>query len=76
MDDLSPFLGGVLSDAIDGGRSGAEIELRSGAIQARTPEGQAFSIPFRACRLELGGASGRMIFCHDDCYHRLFPFWW
>ncbi|MCZ6691000.1 MAG: M48 family metallopeptidase [Planctomycetota bacterium] len=80
MDDLSPFLGGVLSDAIDGGRSGAEIELRSGAIQARTPEGQTFSIPFRACRLELGGASGRMIFCHDEsggltvfCEDRRFP---
>lgn len=63
MHDTMNFSGGVFSSEIDGGRAGAEIELGATSIHARTTTGHAFSIPFRDCQLDLGGASGRMVFC-------------
>ncbi len=74
------FSGGVFSDAIEGGRAGAEIELTSVGVSALTPEGQRFVVPYRECQLEVGGFSGRMVFCrnHDRsltvfCEDRKFP---
>ncbi len=74
------FSGGVFSDAIDGGRAGAEIELSPTGISARTPDGPRFEIPYRDCQLEIGGFSGRMVFCRNQdrsltifCEDRKFP---
>lgn len=74
------FSGGVFSDTIDGGRSGAEIELSQGGICARTPDGDSFVIPFHQCQVEIGGFSGRMVFCRNQdrsltifCEDRGFP---
>jgi hypothetical protein len=61
------FHGGVFHDSIPGGRSGARIQLRRNEIVAEaTCEGEPFfSLPFDDCDLDLGGASGRMVFCRD-----------
>lgn len=74
------FSGGVFSDAIEGGRAGAEIELSSTGICAQTPEGHRFEVPYRECQLEIGGFSGRMVFCRNEdrsvtifCEERQFP---
>lgn len=74
------FSGGVFSDTIDGGRAGAEIDLSPQGISARTPDGDRFVIPFRECQLEIGGFSGRMVFCRNEdrsltifCEDRQFP---
>ncbi len=74
------FSGGVFSDAIDGGRAGAEIELSSRGITALTPDGQRFEVHYRECQLEIGGFSGRMVFCRNQdrsltifCEDRKFP---
>jgi predicted Zn-dependent protease len=53
----------VLSDRIEGGRAGARVALSSVGLTATTAEGQVFSLPFAACKLERGGASGNMWFC-------------
>ncbi|NLS96763.1 MAG: M48 family metallopeptidase [Planctomycetaceae bacterium] len=74
------FSGGVFSDAIDGGRAGAEIELLPMGILARTPDGKRFEVPYRECQLEIGGFSGWMVFCRNRdrsltifCEDRKFP---
>jgi Zn-dependent protease with chaperone function len=74
------YHGGVFSDEIEGGRASATITVTASAVQATTSTGQAFSIPFRECGLDLGGASGRMVFVrtHDRkltifCEDRRFP---
>jgi Zn-dependent protease with chaperone function len=63
------FSGGVFHPSIPGGRAGAQISINRGEIIAYTlGDGQpTFSIPINQCQLELGGASGRMLFCrtHD-----------
>ncbi|MCM2371815.1 M48 family metallopeptidase [Aporhodopirellula aestuarii] len=59
------FSGGVFSDSLDGGRAGAEIELMPSGVGARTPDGEAFVIPYRDCQVEVGGFSGRMVFCRS-----------
>ena len=49
-------------------------------IRALTLDGDRFDIPFRECQLEIGGFSGRMIFCRNQdrsltifCEDRTFP---
>lgn len=80
MDDPLRFDGGVFSDEIEGGRGGAEIELESTEIRARVVQGRQFSLPYHRCHLEMGGASGRMVFCRNEdrsltifCEDRRFP---
>lgn len=72
--------GGVFSDTIEGGRAGAEIELSQGGISAITSDGDRFHVPYQECQLEIGGFSGRMVFCRNQdrsltifCEHRGFP---
>jgi predicted Zn-dependent protease len=74
------FSGGVFSDTIEGGRAGATIALSRQGVCARTSGGQEFVIPYRQCRIELGGFSGRMVFCRTEdrrvtifCEDRGFP---
>ena len=61
--DDDEFSGGVFSQEIDGGRAGAYIRLGDRGIRARTTDGREFVVPYEECRLEMGGASGRMLFC-------------
>ncbi len=62
------FSGGIFSEAIEGGRSGAEIELSRTEISAQTPDGDRFSIAYSQCQVEVGGFSGKMVFCRNpDC---------
>lgn len=58
------FQGGLFSDEVQGGRAGARIQLGLEGVEAETPAGQRFRVPYADCQLEQGGASGRMIFCH------------
>lgn len=78
--DDDEFPGGVFSDEIDGGRSGAHLRLGNRGITARTSEGREFVIGYSDCDLELGGDSGRMVFCRTAdrsltffCEDRRFP---
>jgi Zn-dependent protease with chaperone function len=80
MKDETTFTGGVFSEAIQGGRSGAEITLSPRGISACTAEGDNFVLSYSECRIEIGGFSGRMVFCrnHDKsltifCEDRSFP---
>jgi len=74
------FSGGVLSDQLGNGRAGAEIVLTAAGVSARVPDGRSFDIPYRECRVEIGGYNGRMVFCRDSirtltifCDDRKFP---
>lgn len=51
-----------------------------GGVSARVPSGETFFVPYRDCQVELGGNSGRMVFCRDGdrtvtifCEDRKFP---
>ena len=59
------FQGGVFSDETALGRVGVTIEITSGGLEARTREGDAFRIRAEELELEVGGASGRMVFCRN-----------
>jgi beta-barrel assembly-enhancing protease len=58
------FQGGLFSDEVQGGRAGARIHPGFNGVEAETPEGRRFLVPYSDCVLEQGGASGKMIFCH------------
>lgn len=65
LDSYESYQGGVFHESVPGGRAGARVSITRTEIVAETlPEGSpSFSIPFSECRLDMGGASGRMIFC-------------
>jgi beta-barrel assembly-enhancing protease len=48
------------------GSKGAAVELLQTEIAAITPDGQRFLLPFSNCQLDIGGESGRMIFCRNQ----------
>ena len=60
------FSGGVFSDTIDGGRAGAEIELDPFGIRAHALDGESFFIRYGDCQVEIGGNSGKMVFCRNS----------
>ena len=81
-DDLldSEFEGGVFSKEIDGGRAGASIRMDDRGVIALLSDGEQFSLSYSECNLEIGGASGQMIFCRNAdrsltifCEDRKFP---
>lgn len=59
------FSGGVFSKEIDGGRAGASIRLDDRGLIAQVSDGEQFYLGYNECSLEIGGASGRMIFCRN-----------
>ncbi len=80
MHGVSEFEGGVFSSSIEGGRASAAIELTSSGIKAQASDGQEFFINYSECQLDIGGASGRMVFCRTQdrsltifCEDRRFP---
>jgi len=62
------FEGGVFHESIPNGRAGATISIARGELLADTTgePSQRFTIPLSQCKLDLGGASGRMIFCRTS----------
>lgn len=77
---LSDFSGGVFSQDIAGGRAGASISLAPEGVVAHTTTGQRFTVRWDQCQLEMGGASGRMVFCRTPdrsltifCEDKQFP---
>lgn len=74
------FAGGVFSKEITDGRASATIQVSASGLEAVTSTGQTFRIAFRDCQIEMGGASGRMVFCRTAdrqltifCEDRQFP---
>lgn len=55
-----------MSPDLKDGRAGAQVRLEAGFITAEAHGGETFRIPQPACRLDQGGASGKMIFCRDE----------
>lgn len=62
------FQGGVFHASIPGGRAGANVSIVRGELIADTSgePTQRFSIPLSQCKLDLGGATGRMVFCRTS----------
>jgi Zn-dependent protease with chaperone function len=62
------FTGGVFHHSLPDGRAGAEIVISPIEIVATTldAEPRAFVLKLSHCQLELGGASGRMLFCRNE----------
>lgn len=78
--DDGEYTGGIFSDEIEGGRAGAVLRTGERGIHARTSDGEEFIIPYNDCNLEMGGTSGRMLFCRTSdrgltifCEDRGFP---
>ena len=76
----SEFEGGVFSEEIEGGRASATIELSVSGLVAVTSTGQRFGMHYRDCQVDIGGATGRMVFCRTPdrkltffCEDRRFP---
>ena len=65
MSSLSEFQGGVFSQEIEGGRAGATVSLAPEGVVAFATTRQRFTVRYSDCRLEMGGASGRMVFCRN-----------
>lgn len=75
--DQARYPGGVFHTSLPDGRIGAEIEVTSREIVARPSaplweavgapgaEAPRFAIPLSQCSLDLGGESGRMVFCRN-----------
>jgi len=67
LDSSQAYQGGVFHDSITGGRAGAKISVTLQEIVAVTQndDQRRFTIRLNECQLDMGGASGRMIFCRD-----------
>jgi beta-barrel assembly-enhancing protease len=59
------FQGGVFSKELTHGRAGARVQVQADAVLAITDAGSTFEVDARECQLQLGGASGKMWFCHN-----------
>jgi Zn-dependent protease with chaperone function len=66
MDLATTISGGVFSESIPGGRAGAELRITYNSIVAELPDGSTFELGFEKVDLELGGASGRVVFCRNE----------
>ena len=80
MHEETFFTGGVFHDSIDGGRSGAEIELSHDRVHAVTGDGERFYVLYADCQIEVGGYNDRMVFCRNEdrsltifCEDKKFP---
>ncbi|QQR90979.1 MAG: M48 family metallopeptidase [Myxococcales bacterium] len=61
---MHAFSGGVFSDSLERGRSVAKLQIKAEGICAET-ETQSFMIPYSELHAEVGGASGKMVFCRN-----------
>lgn len=65
MGSPKEFQGGVFAQSLPGGRASARIEVLPEGLRACTSDNQVFELTFDSMELELGGASGRMMFCRN-----------
>lgn len=67
LDSSQEYQGGVFHESIPGGRAGAKISVTLQEIVAVTQSdgGQRFAIRLSDCQLDMGGASGKMVFCRE-----------
>lgn len=65
MFDTPDFEGGVFSKEIDGGRASATISLDAHGLIAVTSTSQRFELLYSECVIDIGGASGKMVFCRN-----------
>ena len=69
MTDLiqeNSFQGGVFHSSLEHGRAGAQIALGHDGVTASTSDGGQYNVSYRVCKIQIGGASGRMVFCRDQ----------
>jgi Zn-dependent protease with chaperone function len=59
------FQGGVFCKELPNGRASANITLDFTSIRARTTGGDEFVLRYGETNLEMGGSSGRMVFCRN-----------
>ena len=59
------FQGGVFSEQTALGRVGVEINVHFNGIDAKPNEGDTFKLAAAQLVMEVGGASGKMIFCRN-----------
>ena len=79
-DVQTEFAAGIFSDQVTGGRCAATVQCDGSGLVAQTANGQRFFLRYDQLQLELGGASGRMLFCRNSdrsltifCEERGFP---
>lgn len=80
MYGTAEFEGGVFHESIPGGRASATIQVTAGGVSAVTSTTQQFEVRYNDCVLDVGGASGRMVFVRTTdrkltifCEDRQFP---
>jgi beta-barrel assembly-enhancing protease len=61
--DVLSFEGGVFSKSLQDGRGGATLRVAPHALEAHVTDGSHLTLDYRDMRLEMGGASGKMVFC-------------
>lgn len=66
MIEKSEFEGGVFSEQISGGRASATVTVDPSGVMAITSGGQRFFLRYEEMHLDMGGASGRMVFCRTQ----------
>ncbi len=57
------FEGGLLGEALHGGRLRVQLVCTATCLRATAADGTTFELPYSSMALEMGGASGRMLFC-------------
>ena len=74
------FQGGVFCKELPNGRASANITLDFSSIRARTSVGDEYVLRYSDINLEIGGSSGRMVFCRNAdktvtifCEEKQFP---
>lgn len=60
------FDGGVFSEQVPGGRCSVTLFCEASGLRAITEAGQQFLLRYEQLQLELGGASGHMLFCRNS----------
>lgn len=78
--DSNEFSGGVFSKELPNGRASATIVLEFSGIRASASNDQEFWLRYDEINLDVGGASGRMVFCRNGdksltifCEDKKFP---
>ncbi|MFM7058969.1 MAG: M48 family metallopeptidase [Planctomycetota bacterium] len=59
------FEAGVFSEQVPGGRCSVLLHCEASGLRAVTESGQQFFLRYEQMQLELGGASGNMLFCRN-----------
>ncbi len=55
--------GGLFDQIVEGASTACQISVSATALRVETKTGQRFDLPLRDMQVEIGGASGKMLFC-------------